>query len=193
MRGIVIALGLLLLAAVYVMLTPTPQVTAPAASGVGGAFELVSATTQHRFTDKDLRGKPAALFFGFTHCPDVCPTALSVASAWLKALGPDADKLHFVFITVDPERDTAASMAKYLKAFDPRIVGLTGSRAQVDGIIANYKIVAQKQPTSGNDYTYDHTALIQLFDADGDFVSTLDFEAPRETALAELKKLIAAR
>jgi len=155
------------------------------------AFSLIDAKSGQRFTDQDLRGEPAALFFGFTHCPDVCPTALSVAGRWLKALGGHGDQLRFVFMTVDPERDTQQSMAQYLRAFDPRIVGLTGTRAEIDRVIEGYQVHAQKVPSpSGEGYAYDHTALILLYDASGRFSGTLDFEDPEDAALAKLRTLI---
>lgn len=160
-------------------------------AGTGGPFSLVDARTGKPFTDRDLAGKPAALFFGFTHCPDVCPTALVTASEWLKALGPQAAALRFVFVTVDPERDTPDQMARYLQAFDPRIVGLTGSRAEVDAMIEAYGVFAEKRPGSGEAYSYDHTALIFLVDARGELVGSLDFEQPQDVALARLRELIA--
>jgi protein SCO1/2 len=160
-------------------------------AAIGGPFELVEAKSQRRFSDHELRGAPAAMFFGFTHCPDVCPMALSVATRWLKALGPDARRLHFVFVTVDPERDTPEHVAQYLQSFDPRIIGLTGTRAQIDAVLERYRIVAEKNASpSGDGYSYDHTALIQLFDARGGFAGTLDFEDPDDLALAKLRALI---
>jgi protein SCO1/2 len=164
------------------------------AGRVGGAakaasFELIDAKSGKPFTDRNLRGQPAALFFGFTHCPDVCPTALITAGRWLKALGPDADKLRFVFVSVDPERDTQDALALYLRSFDPRIIGLTGSRAQTDQMIKHYGVVAIKRESSDNDYAYDHTSLIQLFDSEGELAGTVDFDDPSETALAKLRAL----
>jgi protein SCO1/2 len=166
------------------------HVAEPPAS-IGGPFHLIEARTSQPFDDAKLRGAPAVLFFGFTRCPDVCPTALSRASRWLEALGSDAGRLRFVFITLDPERDTAEQMARYLTAFDSRIIGLTGARAEVDRVIAGYKIVALKRPTlADGDYVYDHTARLQLFDARGRFQGTLDFDDPQPEALAKLRALI---
>jgi len=153
------------------------------------SFELIDAESGKPFTDRDLRGHPAALFFGFTHCPDVCPTALVTAGRWLKALGSDADQLRFMFVSVDPERDTQDALALYLRSFDPRIIGLTGTRAQTDQMIKRYGVVAIKRETSGSDYAYDHTSLIQLFNSDGELAGTADFDEPSETALAKLRAL----
>jgi protein SCO1/2 len=188
-RLLTTAVGVLLIAtAVAIVLLRHGQRTH---TEIGGPFQLVEVKSERRFTDRELRGAPVAMFFGFTHCPDVCPTALSTATRWLAALGPDGDRLHFVFVTVDPERDTAAQMAQYLKSFDPRIVGLTGTRAQVDAVLKSYKIVAEKRPSQyGDGYAYDHTALIQLYDAHGEFAGTLDFEDPEDAALAKLRALI---
>jgi protein SCO1 len=153
------------------------------------SFELIDAKTGKPFTERDLRGHPAALFFGFTHCPDVCPIALVTAGRWLKALGSDADKLRFVFVSVDPERDTQDALALYLKSFDPRVIGLTGSRAQTDQMIKRYGVVAIKRETSEKDYAYDHTSLIQLFDHSGEFAGTVDFDEPTEEAVKKLRAL----
>jgi protein SCO1 len=158
--------------------------------GRGAApFELTDARSGKRFTERDLKGHPTALFFGFTHCPDVCPTALLTAGRWLKALGGDADTLRFVFVSVDPERDTPAALALYLQSFDPRIIGLTGTRAQTDQMIERYGVVAVKRAGSGRDYAYDHTALVQLFDREGAFAGTVDFDDPSEAAIAKLRAL----
>jgi protein SCO1/2 len=152
-------------------------------------FELVDAKSGRPFTERDLHGHATALFFGFTHCADVCPTALVSAGRWLQALGDDAQKLRFVFVSVDPERDTRDSLALYLRSFDPRIIGLTGTRAQTDQMIKRYGVVAIKRQGSGTDYAYDHTSLVQLFDRKGAFAGTVDFDAPSDVALAQLRAL----
>jgi protein SCO1 len=156
---------------------------------VAAPFELTDAKSGKPFSEHDLRGHPSALFFGFTHCPDVCPTALVTAGQWLKALGSDADALRFVFVSVDPERDGPAALALYLQSFDPRIIGLTGSRAQTDQMIERYGVVAEKRASSGGDYAYDHTALVQLFDRNGRFAGTVDFDDPSDAAVAKLRAL----
>ena len=152
-------------------------------------FQLTDVETGQPFSEASLVGQPTALFFGFTTCPDVCPTALVTAGRWLDALGAEAAGLRFVFVTVDPERDTPEMMARYLTAFDPRISGLSGTRAQTDRIIAAYNIVATKVP-SGTSYRYDHTSLILLIDRQGHMVDAVDFHDPEDKALGKLRALI---
>lgn len=155
---------------------------------IGGAFSLVD-TEGRRVSDADLKGKPAAMFFGFTHCPDVCPTTLVEASAWLKALGPDAEKLRVVFVSVDPERDTPELLKAYLSSFDARITGLTGTVAEVDAIKKAYRVFARKVP-QGATYTVDHSASVYLMDADGRFTGTIAWQEAPESALAKLRRLV---
>jgi protein SCO1/2 len=162
--------------------------TPPVASGLGGTFALTNVAGG-RFTDADLRGKATALFFGFTNCPDVCPTTLTEATTWLDALGPDADKLRVVFVTIDPERDTADHLKLYLSSFDPRMVGLTGTPAEVDVIKKAYRVFARKVPT-GSDYTMDHTATVYLLDANGQFAGTIGYQEAKDSALEKLRRLI---
>jgi protein SCO1/2 len=164
--------------------TAPPGNVAPAAS-IGGPFRLTSHTGAP-FESASLSGTPYAIFFGFTHCPDVCPTALFEMSQALGALGPDAGRLRMLFVTVDPERDTPEQLASYLSSFDPRILGLTGTPEEVAGIVRAYRVFARKVPREGGGYTMDHTALILLMDAAGGLRSTL---SPQEDAGARLSKL----
>ncbi|MEP2436723.1 MAG: SCO family protein, partial [Roseibium sp.] len=114
-------------------------------SAIGGPFELVNGAGE-KVSDKDMVGKPTAYMFGFTFCPDVCPTTLSDMQGWIDTLGEDADKLNFAFVSVDPERDTPEVMRDYVAAFDERIVPLTGSREQVDAMIKAYRVYAKRVP-----------------------------------------------
>lgn len=157
--------------------------------GIGGPFTL---TDQHgaTVTQAALQGHPSAIFFGYTFCPDVCPTTLMDFGNWLKALGPDGDKLKVYFVTVDPERDTKDQMAAYLGAFDPRITGLTGSRPAIDEMLKNYRVYSKKVG-DGPDYTMDHTAAVYLLDANGRFVGTVDYQEKDDVALDKLKRLLA--
>ena len=148
-------------------------VTAPAA--IGGPFQLTDQAGQ-AVTEQNLKGKPTLIFFGFTHCPDVCPTSLFEISEVLKAMGTDADKVNAWFVSVDPERDTAAAMKDYLSSFDPHLKGLTGEPAAVAKVISAYRVYARKVPLKDGDYTMDHTALIYLMDRDGHFVIALQPE-----------------
>ncbi|MGO4738878.1 SCO family protein [Bosea sp. 2KB_26] len=162
--------------------------TAQGIAQVGGPFTLVDHKGK-AVTDADFRGKPMAVFFGFTHCPEVCPTTLLDMSNWLSRLGPDADRLQILFITVDPERDTPEQMALYLQSFDPRIVGLSGSREQVDAAIGAYKVYAKRIPTESS-YTMDHTASVYLMDTQGRFKTMIDYHEDEATSLAKISRVL---
>ncbi|MBO0345481.1 SCO family protein [Roseibium sp. CAU 1637] len=172
------------------------QVIAPSANrstlqpaAIGGPFELVNAAGE-TVTEADLEGKPSAILFGFTFCPDVCPTTLSEMQGWIEALGPDADKLNYLFVTVDPERDTPQVMGDYVAAFDERIKGLSGSRQQVDAMLQAYKVYSKKVPLDDGDYTMDHSAAVYLMDADNRFFGTIAYNEAEETALLKLRRLV---
>lgn len=156
---------------------------------VGGPFTLKD---QHgeTVTEAALKGHPTAIFFGYTLCPDVCPTTLFEMTSYLEELGPDGDKLKVYFVTVDPERDTEAVLADYLQAFDPRIHGLTGSREEIDKTLKAYRVFARKVERDDGNYLMDHTAAVFLFDEDAAFTSTIDYQEDAETAMAKLKRLI---
>ncbi|ASP36341.1 MULTISPECIES: SCO family protein [Stappiaceae] len=159
-------------------------------AAIGGPFELVSGSGE-TVSDKTLAGKPTVLFFGFTFCPDVCPTTLSELQGWMEALGPDADKLNYAFVTVDPERDTPDVMRDYVWAFDKRILPLTGSREQVDAMLKAYRVYAKKVPLDDGDYTMDHSAAVYLMNADNKFVGTIAYGEAEENAMKKLERLIA--
>ncbi|MDX3965617.1 MAG: SCO family protein [Bradyrhizobium sp.] len=163
------------------------KVAQPAA--IGGPFQLTDQNGK-AVTDKSLKGKPTLIFFGYTHCPDVCPTSLFEISEVLRAMGKDADKVNAVFISVDPERDTPATMKDYLSSFDPHLEGLSGDPAETAKVITSYRVYAKKVPTKDGDYTMDHTALIYLMDRDGRFVSPFNLKRPPEEAAAELKRYL---
>lgn len=158
---------------------------------VGGPFTL-TGTDGQTVTEKELLGKPSAIFFGFTFCPEVCPTTLSELSALAEQLGPDADRLNLVFISVDAERDGPAEMKQYLTAFDNRIIGLTGTPDQIDAAAKAFKIYYTKVPLEGGDYTMDHTASVLLMDAKGKFFGTMAYEEEMTVMLAKLKRLVSA-
>jgi protein SCO1/2 len=162
-------------------------VTAPAA--IGGPFQLVdqSGTT---VTEKNLQGKPSLIFFGFTHCPDVCPTALFEMSEILRAMGKDADRVNAYFISVDPERDNKDAMKDYLSSFDPHLKGLTGDPDSIAKVLSAYRVYAKKVPLKDGDYTMDHTALTYLMDRDGKFVAPFNLNRKPEEAAADLKKYL---
>lgn len=160
-----------------------------AASTIGGPFQLVDQSGQ-AVTEKNLQGKPTIVFFGFTHCPDVCPTALFEMSEILRAMGKDANRVNAYFVSVDPERDTPEIMKSYLSSFDPNLKGLTGSPEQVAGVISAYRVYAKKVPLKDGDYTMDHTALIYLMDREGRFVAPFNIKRKPEEAAADLKKYL---
>src|ERR1700754_1263156 len=162
-------------------------VTAP--SAIGGPFQLTDQAGQ-AVTEKNLQGRPTLIFFGFTHCPDVCPTSLFEISEILRAMGTDADKVNAYFISVDPERDTASAMKDYLASFDPHLKGLTGDPAAVQKVLTEYRVYAKKVPLKDGDYTMDHTALIYLMDRDGKFVSPFNLKRAPEEAAADLKRCL---
>ncbi|MBH5387397.1 MULTISPECIES: SCO family protein [Bradyrhizobium] len=163
------------------------KVAQPAA--IGGPFQLTDQNGK-AVTDKSLKGKPTLIFFGYTHCPDVCPTSLFEISEVLRVMGKDADKVNAIFISVDPERDTPATMKDYLSSFDPHLQGLSGDPAETAKVVTSYRVYAKKVPTKDGDYTMDHTALIYLMDRDGRFVSPFNLKRTPEEAAADLKKYL---
>ncbi len=164
---------------------------APGASAIGGPFQLIDQDGKP-ITDQDMKGKPFLVFFGFTHCPDVCPTTLFEVSELMRALGKDADRTAALFISVDPERDTPAKMKDYLSSFDPRVRGATGSRPAVEAAEKAYRVYAKKVPSDKvkDDYSMDHTALVYLMDKQGRFVAPFSLKRPPAEAAAELRKYL---
>ena len=184
--------GVALLAAALLTMRsrPSAQVasSAPAATGsVGGPFTLVG-TDGKPFSSQRLNGKPRAMFFGFTHCPDVCPTTLANLAKLRKQVGGD-DAFEIVFVSVDPERDTPTEMAKYAGLFGTPIVALTGTPAQVERVKTLFGIFSEKVPTEGGDYTVDHSAAVLLFDRHDDFIGTITPEESPAAQLAKAKRL----
>jgi protein SCO1/2 len=161
------------------------KVATPAA--IGGPFQLTDQSGQP-VTEKNLKGRPSLIFFGFTHCPDVCPTSLFEISEVLRAMGNDAGKVNAFFVSVDPERDTQGAMKDYLSSFDPHLQGLTGDLEQVSKVLTAYRVYAKKVPLKDGDYTMDHTALIYLMDRDGHFVAPFNLKRSPEEAAADLKR-----
>jgi protein SCO1 len=161
----------------------------PAIAGVGGPFRLEDQNGKP-VTDQDMKGRPFLVFFGFTHCPDVCPTTLFDVSQVLKDLGKDADRTGALFITVDPERDTPAVLKDYLSNFDPHLRGLTGDRTAVDAAIKAYRVYAKKVPLENGDYTMDHTAVVYLMDKDGRFVAPFNLKQTPEAAAEQLRRYL---
>jgi protein SCO1 len=156
---------------------------------IGGPFDLIDHGGRRR-TDADFRGKLVLIYFGYTHCPDVCPTTMFEVSEILRALGPDADRTRALFITVDPERDTPSVIKDYLSSFDPHLAGLTGDPAAVAAVAKAYRAYFKKVPTEGGDYIMDHTAIVYLMDKNGHFVSPFGLKRSAEAAAADLRKYL---
>jgi len=156
---------------------------------LGGPFELVRADGT-AITDKDISGAPHAMFFGFTHCPEICPTTLYEAAGWLQKLGPDGNRLKIYFVSVDPERDTPEVLKEYVASFDPRITGITGTPDRIAKVLADYRVYAKRVDLEGGDYTMDHTATVYLMRADGSFAGTIAYGENPDTALEKLKNLL---
>ncbi|KIC31467.1 SCO family protein [Leisingera sp. ANG-S5] len=140
-----------------------------------------------------LVGRPSMIFFGFTYCPDVCPTTLSDISSWLDMMGEDAERLNTIFITVDPERDTVDAMAEYVGYFHSAIRGWTGPEAQIKRAIEGLRATYEKVTGEDGRYTMNHTAKVFLFDAEGRFVSTIDYHEPKEFAVPKIRRAMKVR
>ena len=136
---------------------------------------------------KDFSGKLVVVFFGYTQCPDVCPTTMAEMAEVKKLLGKDGDKLQGIFITVDPERDTPAVLKEYLSSFDKRMMGATGTRDAIDAALKSFRVYARRVPGTGEDYTMDHSAVVYLMDKQGRFVSGFNLQQPPQQAAQSLK------
>jgi protein SCO1/2 len=181
--------GLALFSAVIFIVTgrtPAP-ITMP--SAIGGQFRLVDQNSRP-LTDQDLKGQPFLVFFGFTHCPDVCPTTLFEVSEVLRALGPEGKGVRALFVTVDPERDTPEKLKDYLSSFDPRVIGVTGDAEAIAAMEKAYRVYAKKVPLDGGNYTMDHTAIVYLMDKTGRFVAPFNLKRRPEEAAADLKRFL---
>jgi protein SCO1/2 len=183
-----IAAGIAAAAAVIVGSIWTVEHLAPKPGSIGGPFVLVDTNGQ-RVTDRDLAGKPTVIYFGFTYCPEVCPTTLAAMGQWIHALGADADKLNFAFVSIDPERDTPSQMKLYLSSFDPHIRGLTGTSAQIARITGEYRVYVQKIPLAGGSYTMDHSSAVYLMDRQDRFVGVIAYQEPPGQAVKQLQDL----
>ena len=163
-----------------------------AAGPFGVPFELVSQTGQP-ITQAAFTGKPTALFFGFTHCPEVCPTTLFELNGWLEKVDPDGTKLQAYFISVDPERDTPEVLGQYVSNVSKRIIGISGPPAKVMEMVKGFRVYAKKVPLDekqpDGDYTMDHTASVFLLDSAGKFTGTIAYEENPETAVKKLENL----
>lgn len=160
------------------------------ASSFGGPFTLTDAQGQG-FSSSRLNGKPYAIFFGFTHCPDVCPTTLARLVRLRQQLGQGEEAFEILFVTVDPERDGPAEVGKYAALFDSPVIGLTGSPAQIGQVKRQFGIYSEKVPDGSGGYSVDHTSTVLLFDGQGGFVATLSPEEADKVALDKLRRITA--
>lgn len=156
---------------------------------VGGAFSL-TAPDGSTVTDQTLKGQPFAIFFGFTRCPDVCPTTLSRLAQLRKRMGEDGEKFQIVFVSVDPGYDSPEDIGRYVDLFGTPIIGLTGSDEAIAEVADAYHAFYEKVPVEGGDYTIDHTAAVYLMGADGKLQSIIDYHESPAASLAKLEGLI---
>jgi len=163
----------------------------PASTGLGGGTYSLVDGSGAPVDQTMLVGHPSLLFFGYTHCPDVCPTTMAEMAEWFQQLGPDAANLKAYFVTVDPERDTADVIGAYVGWLDGKVTAITGSRAEIDKIIAAWKVLGEKVG-DGPDYTMNHTASVFLVNPQGGFEGTIAYGENADTAVAKIRKLIAA-
>ncbi|WP_454683209.1 SCO family protein [Ancylobacter moscoviensis] len=181
--------GAVVIVASALALLPQTPTAVSTQTTIGGPFELTDQDGQ-KVTQDTFLGAPTLVFFGFTHCPDICPTALFEMSQLFEALGSDSRKVTGLFITVDPERDTPEVMKSYLGSFHPSIQGLSGTPEQVAAVIKAYRAYAKKVPTQGEDYTMDHTAIVYLMGKDGSFVAPFNLKRPPAEAAEDLRRYL---
>jgi len=158
--------------------------------GLGGPFNLVDDRGA-AVTEAVLAGRPSVIYFGYTFCPEVCPTTLNDLARWMKALGVDADRLNYVFVTVDPARDTPQVMHEYVSAFDPRIRGFTGTPGEIAKVAREYGVYYQRIPTSDGGYVMDHSAVLYLMGPDELFIGLIHYQEDDASAVAKLRRLAA--
>ncbi len=179
LSGLVIFFGVFLFAG--------GQLNSGPSAAIGGPFNLIDQDGKP-VTDQDFKGHPFLVFFGYTHCPDICPATLFEMSEVMRALGPDADRTAALFITVDPERDTLKVLKDYASGFDPHMRALTGDAAAIAAVEKAYRVYAKKVPTGNGDYSVDHTALVYLMDKQGRFVAPFSLKRRPADAAADLRK-----
>jgi protein SCO1/2 len=195
--AVALVLGLVISAGIawwQVRQTPPPQPsnTATAAS-IGGPFTLTDHTGR-TVTEQDLLGRYSLIYFGYSYCPDVCPTELGAMARAIDLLGPQADKVQPILITIDPERDTVSHLSEYVALFHPRLVGLTGTPEQIATAVKAYRVYAAKRPTEGGkslDYLMDHSGFLYLMGPDGKFLRVFPAGTPGEDLAQDLRERLA--
>lgn len=184
-----ILVGLAAVGALSLMLqTRSPTVRETSLGTIGGPFTLTGSDGKP-FSSAKLNGRPAAIFFGFTHCPDVCPTTLARLVKLRRQLGKGEEALSIVFISVDPERDGPAEVGSYAALFNAPVVGLTGSAADIERVKKQFGVYSAKAPLPGGGYSVDHTATVFLLDRNGAFVATLSPQESDAVALDKLRRI----
>lgn len=191
-RGLILC-GVLIVAVAVFLIWPnaseTNNAVASYENAIGGPFTLTDQNGR-TVTDRTLRGKPFAIFFGFTRCPDVCPTTMQRMAQLRKGLGSDGNKFAIVFVSIDPGHDKREDIASFLSMFDTPVIGLTGTQAQLEAIQRAYKVYVAKVPLEGEDYTVDHTATVFLMGKRGEFVSAIDMHEQDDIAVLKLRRII---
>ena len=181
--------GLVIFLGVFLFASGQLNSSGPSASAIGGPFRLIDQDGKP-ITDRDFKDRPFLVFFGYTHCPDVCPTTMFEIGEVLRALGPDSNRAVGLFITVDPERDTPAAIKDYISSFGPLMRGATGDAAAIAAVEKAYRVYAKKVPTDKGDYSIDHTALVYLMDKQGRFVAPFSLKRSPADAAADLRKYL---
>jgi protein SCO1/2 len=156
---------------------------------LGGAFELVDHDGE-TITEAAFEGQPSALFFGFTHCPEICPTTVYEIENWMRELGPEADAFRAWFVTIDPERDTPAVLKEYLEFQTDRVTGISGPPEAVLAMADDWRVYHNRVPLEGGDYTMDHTSLVYLLDEDGQYADLIRYGEEPESAVAKIRALL---
>lgn len=181
--------GLAVIGAILLVVQPRSAVVSETTLGtIGGPFTLTGSDGKP-FPSSKLNGRPAAIFFGFTHCPDVCPTTLARLVKLRRQLGKGDEAMSIVFISVDPERDGPAEVGSYASLFNAPVIGLTGSPADIDRVKKQFGVYSAKVTQPGGDYSVDHSAAVFLMGRDGQFVSTLSPEEGDAVALDKLRRI----
>ena len=183
--SVLIATGLLL----FNIINKNAQTEYSSTAKLGIPFELIDSNG-NEITEKAFIGSPTALFFGFAHCPDVCPLTLHRISLLMEKLGKKQSKLNVYFITLDPERDTWKFLNEYLKSFNKRIVGITGESKKIKALAKSWGIHSKKVSSQGENYLIDHTGLVILLDQNGNFSSTIDYKDDFESSLKTIKSIL---
>lgn len=198
---VLIALGAM--AAYFAWTLPAARLDGDLEARSGNVLESLGKPMDGRFRLVDHLGRPVGpdtfagkvrlVFFGFTHCPDVCPTGLSLMSQLLEELGPDAKDVQALFVSVDPERDTVPVLKDYISVFAGNVLGLTGTPAQVEDATKAFNAYFKKVPQPSGGYTVDHTASVYLLDRDGNFRATIDLHERQDVALQKIRRVLSQR